>query len=134
PLQFPDEISDDARMIGYFQQWQPDAAPGTRRRYSNPSIGLLGHITGIALASGFSDAMQTQLFPELGLNHSYIRVPESEMVNYAWGYGKENKPIRVNPGILDAEAYGVKSTAADMIRFVQMNIDPSRLQGPMQRA
>ncbi|HUG57748.1 MAG TPA: class C beta-lactamase [Candidimonas sp.] len=134
PLQFPDEISDDARMIGYFQQWQPDAAPGTRRRYSNPSIGLLGHITGIALASDFSDAMQTQLFPELGLNHSYIRVPESEMVNYAWGYNQENKPIRVNPGMFDAEAYGIKSTAADMIRFVQMNIDPSLLQGPMQHA
>jgi beta-lactamase class C len=134
PLQFPDEISDNDRMIGYFRQWKPDAAPGAQRRYSNPSIGLLGHITGLALKSDFAGAAETQLFPKLGLNRSYIRVPESAMVDYAWGYDQSNKPVRVNPGVFDAEAYGVKSTAADMIRFVQANIEPSRLEGPMQRA
>jgi beta-lactamase class C len=134
PLQFPDEVSNNDRMIAYFRQWKPDAAPGAQRRYSNPSIGLLGHITGLALKSDFADAVETQLFPKLGLNHSYIRVPKSAMANYAWGYGKANKPIRVNPDLFDAEAYGIKSTAADMIRFVQANIEPSRLEGPMQRA
>jgi beta-lactamase class C len=134
PLQFPDEISDNDRMIGYFRQWKPEAAPGAQRRYSNPSIGLLGHITGLALKSDFADAVERELFPKLGLNHSYIRVPQSAMANYAWGYGKANKPIRVNPGMFDAQAYGIKSTAADMIRFVQANIEPSRLEGPMQRA
>lgn len=134
PLQFPDEISDNDQMMAYFQEWKPDAAPDVQRRYSNPSIGLLGHIAGLALKSNFADTMQTQLFSKLGLNHSYIHVPEGAMVNYAWGYGKANKPIRVNPGVFDAEAYGVKSTAADMIRFVQANIDPARLEEPMRRA
>jgi beta-lactamase class C len=134
PLQFPDEISDRDRMIAYFRQWKPDTAPGAQRRYSNPSIGLLGHITALALNSDFAGAMETELFPKLGLNHSYIRVPKSAMGNYAWGYAKANKPIRVNPGMFDAETYGIKSTAADMIRFVQANIEPSRLESPMQRA
>jgi len=134
PLQFPDEISNNDRMIAYFRQWKPDAAPGTQRRYSNPSIGLLGHIAGLALKSDFADAVETQLFPKLGLNHSYIRVPKSAIANYAWGYDKANKPIRVNPGLFDAETYGIKSTAADMIRFMQANIDPSRLKGPMRSA
>lgn len=133
PLQFPGEVSDDG-MIGYFRQWRPDAAPGTQRRYSNPSIGLLGHVTGLALEKDFADAVESQLFPKLGLDHSYIRVPDSAMLNYAWGYGAANDPIRVNPGVLAAEAYGVKSTTADMIRFVQANIEPSQLEGPMQRA
>jgi beta-lactamase class C len=61
-------------------------------------------------------------------------MPESAIVNYAWGYDKANKPIRMNPGLFAAEAYGVKSTAADMIRFVQANIEPSRLGEPMRRA
>jgi beta-lactamase class C len=134
PLQFPDEISNDDQMIAYFRQWRPDAAPGAQRRYSNPSIGLLGHLTALALESDFSDAVETRLFPQLGLYHSYIRVPESAMAGYAWGYGEANEPIRVNPGLFDAEAYGVKSTAADMIRFVQANIEPSRLEGPLRRA
>lgn len=134
PLQFPDGVSDDERMIRYFRQWQPDATPGAQRRYSNPSIGLLGRIAGLALKSNFTDAVEAQLLPTLGLHHTYIRVPERAMVKYAWGYNAANEPIRVNPGVFDAEAYGIKSSAVDMIRFVQANIDPSRLEGSMQRA
>lgn len=29
--------------------------------------------------------------------------------------------------MLDAEAYGVKSTARDMLTFMQANVDPNRL-------
>jgi len=134
PLQFPEEVSDDERMIDYFRGWSPDATPGAQRRYSNPSIGLLGRITGLALGSDFATAVETQLFPELGLHRSYIRVPTRAMDQYAWGYNAANEPVRVNPGLFDAEAYGVKSTAADVIRFVQANLDPSPLAVPMQRA
>jgi beta-lactamase class C len=137
PLQFPDAVSND-KLLDYFVNWKPVAKPGTKpgtqRAYSNPSVGLLGHVTALALKTGFVDAMQSQLFPKLGLQHSHIKVSESEMANYAWGHNKAQQAIRVNPGVLDAQAYGVKSSAADMIRFVQLNIDPSRLPPPLQRA
>jgi beta-lactamase class C len=45
----------------------------------------------------FSDAVECQLFPQLGLKHSYIHVPPAAMVDYAWGYNSANKPVRVNP-------------------------------------
>jgi beta-lactamase class C len=134
PLQFPDAVTNNAEMAAYFRQWNPSAAPGVQRRYSNPSIGLLGHIAGLAMNRNFADLIETELLPKLGLRHSYIRVPEAEMDNYAWGYNKANKPIRVSPGVFDAEAYGVKSTAADMIRFVEANIRPEGLETPMRRA
>lgn len=134
PLQFPDEVSDEGRMVRYFQSWTPEAKPGTQRQYSNPSIGLLGHITGLALQRGFADSVEAELLPKLGLNHTHIRVPQSAMADYAWGYNTENRPVRVNPGVFDAEAYGVKSTAADMIRFVQLNLDPSGLEQPVRSA
>lgn len=134
PLQFPDAVTNDAGMVAYFRQWKSSAAPGVQRRYSNPSIGLLGHVTALAMNGDFADLVETELFPRLGLSHSHIRVPEAEMAGYAWGYDKANKPIRVNPGVFDAEAYGVKSTAADMIRFVEANIRPETLEAPMRRA
>ena len=133
PLQFPDEISD-AQMTDYFRQWKPHAPPGEQRKYSNPSIGLLGHITALALKTDFNDAIENQLFPQLGLKGSYIRVPENAMASYAWGYDKANRPIRVKPGVFDAQAYGIKSTAADMIRYVQVNLAPQRLEGPIRNA
>ena len=104
------------------------------RRYSNPSIGLFGYIAGLAMKNDFASAAETRLFPQLGLQHTYVHVPASEEASYAWGYNKANKAIRVNPGVFDAEAYGVKSSAADMIRFVQANITPDHLAGPLRRA
>ena len=56
------------------------------------------------------------------------------MSAYAWGYNKAGRPIRVHPGVFDAEAYAVKSTAADMIRFVEANISPDHLDGPLVHA
>lgn len=134
PLQFPDAVTDEAGMVAYFRRWKPAAAPGEQRRYSNPSIGLLGHIAGLAMNGDFAGLVEAGLFPGLGLGRSYIRVPEAEMGRYAWGYDRANRPVRVNPGVFDAEAYGVKSTAADMIRFVEANIRPELLEAPMRRA
>jgi beta-lactamase class C len=82
----------------------------------------------------FADLIESEIFPKLGLGHSYIRVPQVAMKDYAWGYGKNNKPIRVSPGVFDVEAYGVKATAADMIHFVEANIRPDDLATPMRRA
>jgi beta-lactamase class C len=133
PLQFPNAVRKDAEIVPYFQHWKPDAAPGTQRRYSNPSIGLFGHMTGLAMGGSFAKALQDELLPKLGLSRTYIRVPDAEMGNYAWGY-RAGKPTRVGPGTFDAEAYGVKSSAADMIRFVDANIQPDELDEPTRRA
>jgi len=38
------------------------------------------------------------------------------MQRYAWGYDGKNQPTRVHPGVFDAEAYGVKSSAADLVQ------------------
>jgi len=134
PLQFPDAVDSDAAMIAYFRQWTPAAAPGEQRRYSNPSIGLFGHIAGIAMNGDFAALLETQIFRKLGLSDSYVHVPEAAMDRYAWGYNKAGKPVRVTPGVFDAEAYGVKSTAADMIRFVEANIRPEALESSIRRA
>lgn len=134
PLQLPGTVTNDAAMATYFRQWKPSAAPGAQRRYSNPSIGLFGHVAGQAMQGNFADLVETEIFPKFGLSHSYIRVPKAAMAAYAWGHTKAGKPIRMSPGVFDAEAYGVKSSAADMIRFVEVNIRPESLEPPLRRA
>jgi beta-lactamase class C len=122
PLQFPDDIQSLAEAMAFYRAFQPTAAPGAVRRYSNPSIGLMGHVAGVAMGSDFTTACEKDLFPGLGLRQTHIRVPAAAMPAYAWGYNKAEQPIRVNPGVFDAEAYGVKSTARDMLRFLEVNM------------
>ena len=134
PLQFPDNVIDPASMLDYYRQWQPEYAAGTHRRYSNPSIGLLGMLAAKSMGQPFSTLMEGTLFPALGMSHSYIQVPTAQLPRYAFGYSKDNQPLRVTPGMLDAEAYGVKTNARDMLRFVQANLNPAGLNKDLQRA
>ncbi|HEU0135111.1 MAG TPA: class C beta-lactamase [Allosphingosinicella sp.] len=134
PLQFPQEVAGRESMLRYFRNFAPDSGPGARRTYSNPSLGLFGHVAALALGGDFATLMERTLFRELGLRRTYVVVPDQAMSGYAWGYNAANRPVRVNPGVLASEAYGVKSTAADMIRFVELNIRPRGLSGPFEKA
>lgn len=134
PLQFPDEVTDQETMIGYYKDWQPAYAAGTYRQYSNPSIGLFGYLAAKSMGAPYDALVEEKLFPLLGLTETYVRVPQEKMSGYAYGYSKDDKPIRVNSGVLDSEAYGVKTTAADMIKYVEANMGNAGLDATLQRA
>jgi beta-lactamase class C len=134
PLQFPDGIATDDEALSYLAGWRPEAAPGEFRRYSNPSIGFFGHLAARALGGEFGELLGEEIFAGLGLDHTFVRVPESHIASYAWGHDANNHAIRVNPGPFDDEAYGVKSSAADMIAFVEANIRPEALEPDLRHA
>ena len=133
PLQFPEDVTNDAQLMQYLEHWRPAYPMGTYRTYSNISIGMLGFITARSMGEDFRSLVQQRLFPALGLKHSFIAVPANEFPEYAWGYTSKGKPIRMAPGIL-SDTYGVKTTAGDLIRFLQENIDPAGLSEPLQQA
>ena len=134
PLQFPDDADHPERMFGYYVSWKPLYPAGTQRLYSNPSIGLFGHLAARALGRPFDDLMEQTLMPGLGLKHSYVRVPQEQSSRYAQGYAKDGKPVRVGPGALDSEAYGVKTSSTDLIRFVEANLRPEKLDEVLKQA
>lgn len=124
PLKVPKSIKDVSGLIDWLAGWKPRHV-GTRS-YSNVSIGLLGHITADAYGMSFADAAEQVLFPAMGLESTWVKVPATAMDRYAFGYDRwTNKPIRVNPGVLDAEAYGVKSTARDLLRLLDLELGHS---------
>ena len=134
PLQVPDAIHNDDQLMNYFRQWKPSYAAGTYRIYSNPSIGMLGMITARSMNERFDDAIENKLFPMLGMTHSYINVPADQMKDYAQGYTKQGAPIRLSAGALSSEAYGIKSSTPDMIRFIAANMQMIKMDGKLQRA
>lgn len=133
-LQFPDEVQTDQQVLTFFKDWKPKNPIGEYRQYSNPSIGLFGEIVGLSMKQPFSQVLEKTIFPDLGLKHSYVNVPKTQMQNYAFGYNQENQPIRVNPGPLDAPAYGVKSTLPDMLSFIHANLNPQKYPANIQCA
>lgn len=134
PLQFPDDVSDYSSMLAFYRNWRPSYQPGSHRQYSNPSIGLFGYLAAKSMNRSFEDAVQLELLPNLGLTNTFINVPSDRMDAYAYGYSKEGKATRVSPGMLDAEAYGIKSCSSDMLHFLEAIMGSSELSPRLQSA
>ncbi len=133
PLQFPDEVVTQQDMVQYFQNWKTKTKIGEARQYSNPSIGLMGYVTALAMKKPYTELIEKTLLPQLGMTQSYIHVPEQKMSQYAWGY-KNNQAIRVSAGMFDAEAYGVKSSSSDMLKFLDAQINSAQLNRSIRQA
>jgi beta-lactamase class C len=134
PLQVPDDVTNNAQLMAYFQSWKPTHAPGSYRTYANPSIGMLGMIAAKSMNADFVTLMEGKLFPELGLKNTYLDVPKTQMENYAQGYTTTGTPIRMTPGVLASEAYGIRTSVGDLLRFVEANMRMLDLDGKLQRA
>ncbi|HVO01545.1 MAG TPA: serine hydrolase, partial [Candidatus Cybelea sp.] len=127
PLQIPADVKTDEQLTAWYRAWKPKFAPGTMRTYANPSIALLGKVTARAMGADFAALAEGMLFPQLELQRTYITVPAAEMASYAWGTNADGKPVRVGPSPIATEAYGVKTNAVDMLRFLEgsMSLAPA---------
>ncbi len=134
PQQVPDEVTNDEQLITYLKNWKPDHHQGEYRTYSNISIGLLGVIAAQSLQQTTAAVMQEQIFPAMNMKHSYIQVPDSKRTDYAQGYTKDDKPVRMREDVLAAEAYGVRTTAGDLVQFIRANLGEMELSSEFAAA
>ncbi|AMN49771.1 class C beta-lactamase [Psychrobacter sp. P2G3] len=134
PLQVPDEVKNYKELLRYYKSWQPVFPVNSKRLYSNTSIGLFGYISALSMDSNYTQLMEGKILPSLNMPNTFVNVPNDKMADYAFGYNAAGEPIRVNPGMLDAEAYGIKSTISDMTHFMAANMGLVPLDKDIQQA
>ncbi len=134
PLFVPDSVQNTPQLMAWYKAWRLPSPPGSRRVYSNLGIGLLGMISARQLDLPFKTAMEKRLLPAMGMHHTWIEVPPNKMGDYAQGYNKKDQPVRVTPGPLDAESYGLKSSSADLIRWLAINMGEQKVDSDWQTA
>lgn len=134
PQQVPDDLGNESQLLEYFRNWRSTCPPGTCRTYTNLGIGTLGLIAATAMGRSFETLMEQQLLPALGMRSTYVHVPEARMADYAEGYTNEGSPVRITLRLLSPEAGGMKSTAADLVRFIEANLRLIALDGKLQCA
>ncbi|KAA0929000.1 beta-lactamase [Psychrobacter sp. ANT_H56B] len=134
PLQVPDDVKNNKELLRYYKSWQPVFPVNSKRLYSNASIGLFGYISALSMDADYTQLMEEKILPSLNMPNTFINVPNDKMADYAFGYNAAGDAIRVNPGMLDAEAYGIKSTIGDMMQFMAANMGLVSLDKDIQQA
>lgn len=130
PLQFPDGI-DESRWTDWYRGREAQTAIGTSRLYSNPSIGLFGHLAAEGAGGSFAELLDRKVLGPLDLDDTMLAAPAERRDDYAQGYTRDGVPVRVNPGLFDDEAYGIKTTAADLLRFVEASMTADAASGDL---
>ena len=134
PLQFPDSVQkDQAQIRDYYRQWQPTYAPGSQRLYSNPSIGLFGYLAARAWASRSNGLWSSKCSRHWASNRPTSTCPRRRWRSTPRATARTTAPTgRSRPA--GCRRLRVKTSAADLLRFVDANLHPERLDRPWAQA
>ncbi|MES4906922.1 MULTISPECIES: serine hydrolase domain-containing protein [unclassified Streptomyces] len=106
------------------------AAPGSRMRYSNFGLGLLGHaLTGAAGGTPYPALLDARVLRPLGLRDSGCAASAAEGGTQATGYwyGRARPPFRM-PGLPAAGA--LRASARDLLTLIEALLDPDSADVP----
>lgn len=133
PLQFPEAI-EPAAATAYCRAFVRTSEPGSQRCYSNPSIGLLGHLVAKAWRRDFAACLRGELLQPLGMTHTHVEVPEAASAEYAWGRRRTGERVRVANGPFADETYGIKTNVGDLLTLLEANLRPDELPAEIAAA
>ena len=124
-----------ARLVGAFLRARPPHRPGTRWRYSNFGVSVLGHALGAAAGCRWEDLLTRQVLRPLSLDGTGLH-PQEPTGHDPFGrdpfgrdaVGRRADGVRAVPG-LEAGGFGpagaVRATPGDLLTFLEAHADPA---------
>ncbi len=109
-------------LIHYFQNWRPDYPIGTHFLYSNIAYGLLGYTMARARGETYQQLIREDILKPLGMERTMIVVPPNLQQDYATGYKPDGEPAQRWPMVAWPGGGSLRSTANDMLSFLEANL------------
>jgi CubicO group peptidase (beta-lactamase class C family) len=98
---------------------------GSRQAYSNFGVGLLGHALGKLAGSDYRAALQQRALIPLGMRNTSTQACDEQTAQLATAHKRKNKPTKHwDFTEATAAAGGVRSSLADMLKFLRANVYP----------
>lgn len=123
-------------LQNYVSAWKTDKTPGTQWTYSNLGMGLLGYLLQAESHQPLDQLYRNKIAQPLGMQTLGVNMTKAQMPFVAQGYDEKNQPVPMTTASALAGGYAVKSSAADMQRFLRAAIGmpgtPSSVFYPMR--
>jgi CubicO group peptidase (beta-lactamase class C family) len=97
---------------------RPRRPPGKKIRYSNYGAGLLGYVLSLRASSTYEELVAERITRPLGMSDTSIAVPEEKRGRFAQGHSRRGKPVSNWDLPTLAGAGALRSTVADVLRFL----------------
>ncbi|WP_330175481.1 beta-lactamase family protein [Streptomyces sp. NBC_01498] len=113
------------RVVDAFLRARPHHRPGTRWRYSNFGVSVLGHALSAATRTGWDALLEEQVLAPLGLSATSTSPagPATDAVGHAADGEREVPPLLMGGFVT---AGGVRATPHDLLTFLEAHLRPER--------
>jgi len=124
-------------VSGDWQEWLKRHGAGRDPNppfvYSNFGFGLLGYALGARAGLDYAGLLQQQITGPLGLGDTVIPVSPAQQSRLLQGYDATGHPVPWDAVGLPGSG-AIRSTAADLLRYLEVNLHPERAAGSLPQA
>ena len=122
------------QLYEFVSGFTPTRPAGEKYEYSNAGVGLLGHILTLRAKMDYETLVRQRITGPLGMNSTAIVLTPAMRRHLAVGYGMPGMPAANWDMPVLAGMGALRSSTADMLKFVgaNMGLSPSPLYGAMQ--
>jgi serine-type D-Ala-D-Ala carboxypeptidase/endopeptidase len=99
-------------------------SPGEKLRYSNFGFGLLGYALARLSEQPFEQPVRERVCDPLGLADTQISIPGEARARFADGHNRRGKQVPHWDLAALAGAGALRSTVADLLRFLELQLQP----------
>jgi CubicO group peptidase (beta-lactamase class C family) len=110
--------------------------PGAEYEYSNLGVGLLGHVLALRAGVTYEALVRARILDPLGMTHTAVALTPWMLEHAVAGHNAQGDTVPYWDLPALAGAGALRSTAEDMLRFLEANVRPGngRLAGAMRMA
>ena len=110
------------QMAKFLATYKLPRDPGARSEYSNLGMGLLGHALALRAGQSYEQLLRARICEPLQLPDTWISLDDDRRSRLATGHDADGKPVANWDLPTLAGAGAIRSTAADMLRFLAANL------------
>lgn len=114
-------------MYAFLDSYRLPRDPGKSFEYSNLGLGLLGDALAARAGVPFAQMLQARVLDPLDMTETGILLTASETGRFAVGHDGDGNPVKPWTFQAMAPAGAIRSTVADMLKYVRCNMG----QGPL---
>ena len=112
------------RLYDYLSNHKLGFKPGKHYEYANLGFGLLGHILELRAGKSYEELVVSRICAPLGMDDTRITLTDSMQQRLAQGHNAALAPVPNWEFSALAGAGAFRSTANDLLKFLQMCLDP----------
>lgn len=121
-----------AQLYEFLSRYSLTRDPGSKFKYSNVGMGLLGHALALRAGRNYEELFKRWIGEPVGLKQTAITLTEAQNKRLAQGYNARGMAASQWDIPTLAGAGGHRSSVNDLLRFLRANID--RVGAPLEKA